>query len=207
MEKQKPNAGNSTNPVSQKQGVNSPVNPKQDDIKAVRGKAYESLCGKDGAFSSMYALNPMITGDVVNALLDFFIVNSDEPHPIDILKNEPSKTIWSCFFQAYKQPGKATDSNTKNPSQSFRNMLSSFPAKAKQVMIALEEAGLKNNWIIPKSSKKVSFSPEDEKEINSLLQKAGVLNPSMDLKDKYKIYKALGGKLTSRLVKHQLKQQ
>ena len=200
-------AGNSTNPVSQKQDVNSPVNPKQDDIKAIRGKAYESLCGKDGAFSSMFALNPMITCDVVNALLDFFIVNSDEPHPIDILKNEPSKTIWLSFFRAYLIPGKATDSNSRNPQQSFRNMLSSFPAKAKQVMIALDTCGLPNNWIIPKSSKKVSFSPEDEKEINSLLQKAGVLNPSMDLKDKYKIYKALGGKLTSRLVKHQLKQQ
>ena len=195
----KPNAGNSTTPAS--------VDPKQDDIKAIRGKAYESLCGKDGAFSSMFALNPLITGDVVNALLDFFIVNSDEPHPIDILKNEPSKTIWQSFFRAYQERSKATDSNSRNPQQSFRNMLSSFPAKAKQVMIALDTCGLPNNWIIPKSSKKVSFSPEDEKEINSLLQKAGVLNPSMDLKDKYKIYKALGGKLTSRLVKHQLKQQ
>ena len=196
-------AGNSTNPVSQKQGVTPQVtvNPKQDDTKAVRGKAYESLCGKDGAFSSMYALNPMITGDVVNALLDFFLVNSDEPHPIELLVKEPSKTIWSAFFQAYKQPGKATDSNSRNPQQSFRNMLSSFPAKAKQVMIALDEAGLPNCWVIPKASKKVTFSQEDEKEINSLLQKAGVLNPSMDLKDKYKIYKALGGRLSSRAKK------
>ena len=160
------------------------------DHKAIRGKAYEALLAKDGAFSSMYALNPMITGDVVNALLDFFLVNSDEPHPIDILKNEPSKTIWSAFFRAYQEPSKATDSNSKNPQQSFRNMLSSFPAKSKAVMLALDEAGLPNNWIIPKSSKKVSFSQEDEKEINSLLQKAGVLNPSMDLKDKYKIYKS-----------------
>ena len=193
-------AGNSTNPVSQKQGVTPQVtvNPKQDDTKAVRGKAYESLCGKDGAFSSMYALNPMITGDVVNALLDFFIVNSDEPNLIDILKNEPSKIIWQSFFRAYQERSKATDSNSRNPQQSFRNMLSSFPAKAKQVMIALDTCGLPNNWIIPKNNKKVSFSSEDEKEINSLLQKAGVLNPSMDLKDKYKIYKALGGKLTSR---------
>ena len=199
--KQKPNAGNntSTNPASQEQDVNSP-NPAsmQDTINSIRGKAYEALCGTDGAFSSMFALNPMITGDVVNALLDFFMVNSDEPHPIEILAEEPSKTIWSAFFRAYQERGKATDSNTKNPSQSFRNMLSSFPAKAKQVMIALDEAGLKNNWIIPKSSKKVSFSPEDEKEINSLLQKAGVLNPSMELKDRFRIYKALGGKLTSR---------
>ena len=202
-------AGNSTNPVSQKQGVTSQVtvNPKQDDIKAIRGKAYEALLTKDGAFSSMYALNPMITGDVVNALLDFFIVNSDEPHPIEILGKEPSKTIWQSFFRAYQEPGQATDSNTKNPSQSFRNMLSSFPAKAKAVMVALNEAGLPTNWIMPKNSKRISFSQEDEKEINSLLQKAGVLNPSMDLKDKYKIYKALGGKLTSRLVKQQLKQQ
>ena len=188
---QKPNAGGntSTNPAS------------------IRGKAYEALLGKDGAFSSMHALNPSITANLANSLLDFFITHADEPHPIELLEKTPLLNVWSCFFQAYKQPGKATDSNTKNPSQSFRNMLSSFPAKAKQVMIALEEAGSKNKWIIPKNNKKVSFSPEDEKEINSLLQKAGVLNPSMDLKDKYKIYKALGGKLTSRLVKHQLKQQ
>ena len=196
-------AGNSTNPVSQKQGVTLQVtvNPKQDDIKAIRGKAYESLCGKDGAFSSMYALNPMITGDVVNALLDFFLVNSDEPHPIEILEKEPSKTIWSAFFQAYKQPGKATDSNSRNPQQSFRNMLSSFPAKAKQVMIALDTCGLPNNWVIPKNNKKVSFSPEDEKEINLLLQKSGILNPSMELRDRYKLFKALGGRLSSRAKK------
>ena len=181
----------------------APVNPKQDDIKAIRGKAYEALLAKDGAFSSMYALHPMITGDVVNALLDFFLVNSDEPHPIEILEKEPSKTIWSAFFQAYKQPGKATDSNTKNPSQSFRNMLSSFPAKAKQVMIALDEAGLKNNWIIPKNNKKVSFSPEDEKEINHLLANMGVFNSSMELKDRYRVFKALGGRLSSRLQKKQ----
>ena len=191
-------AGNSTNPVSQKQDVNSPVNPKQDDTKAVRGKAYESLCGKDGAFSSMYALNPMITGDVVNALLDFFIVNSDEPHPIDILKNEPSKTIWQSFFRAYQERSKATDSNSRNPQQSFRNMLSSFPAKAKQVMIALDTCGLPNNWIIPKNSKKQSLSEADIKEIDSLLAKTGVLNPSMDIASRYKVFKALGGKLTSR---------
>ena len=196
-------AGNSTNPVSQKQGVTSQVtvNPKQDDIKAIRGKAYESLCGKDGAFSSMYALNPMITGDVVNALLDFFIVNSDEPHPIDILKNEPSKAVWQSFFRAYQEPSKATDSNSRNPQQSFRNMLSSFPAKAKQVMIALDTCGLPNNWIIPKSSKKVSFSPEDEKEINNLLVKMGVFNSSMELRDRYRIFKALGGRLSSRAKK------
>ena len=182
---QKPNAGGntSTNPAS------------------IRGKAYEALLGKDGAFSSMHALNPMITGDVVNALIDFFLVNSDEPHPIEILEKEPSKTIWSCFFQAYKQPGKATDSNTKNPSQSFRNMLSSFPAKAKQVMITLDTCGLPNNWIIPKSSKKVSFSPEDEKEINNLLVKMGVFNSSMELRDRYRIFKALGGRLSSRAKK------
>lgn len=174
-----------------------PVNPKQDDIKAIRGKAYEALLAKDGAFSSMYALNPMITGDVVNALLDFFIVNSEESNPIDILKNEPSKTIWQSFFRAYQEPGKATDSNTKNPSQSFRNMLSSFPAKAKAVMLALDTCGLPNNWIIPKSSKKISFSEADIKEIDSLLAKTGVLNPSMDIASRYKVFKALGGRLSS----------
>ena len=167
-------------------------------INSIRGKAYESLCGTDGAFSCMFALNPMITGDVVNALLDFFIVNSDEPHPIEIMKNEPSKTIWQSFFRAYQEPSQATDSNSRNPRQSFRNMLASFPSKIKYVMLALDEAGLKNNWIIPQNHKKVSFSPEDEKEINSLLQKAGVFNPSMELKDRFKVFKALGGRLSSR---------
>jgi len=180
-----------------------PASMQDKTINSIRGKAYASLCGKDGAFSSMFALNPMITADVVNALLDFFLVNSDETHPLEIMEKEPSGAIWSAFFQAYKQPGKATDSNSRNPQQSFRNMLACFPAKAKQVMIALDDAGLKNNWIIPKSSKKVSFSPEDEKEINSLLQKAGVLNPSMELKDRFRIFKALGGRLSSRVKKQQ----
>ena len=197
---QKHSAGNSTTPVSQKQGVTPQVtvNPKQDDIKAIRGKAYESLCGKDGAFSSMYALNPMITGDVVNALLDFFIVNPEEAYPIDILKNEPSKTIWSAFFQTYNVKIEGSETNKKNPQQSYRNMLATFPSKIKYVMLALDEAGLKNNWIIPKNNKKVSFSPEDEKEINYLLANMGVFNTSMELKDRYKVFKALGGKLTSR---------
>ena len=193
---QKPNAGGNTSTTpAQEQGVNTP-NP-----ASIRGKAYEALLAKDGAFSSMYALNPMITGDIVNALLDFFIVNSDEPHPIDILKNEPSKAVWQSFFRAYQEPSKATDSNSRNPQQSFRNMLSSFPAKAKQVMIALDTCGLPNNWIIPKSSKKVSFSPEDEKEINNLLVKIGVFNSSMELRDRYRIFKALGGRLSSRAKK------
>jgi hypothetical protein len=182
---QKPNAGGntSTNPAS------------------IRGKAYEALLGKDGAFSSMHALNPSITANLANSLLDFFITHADEPHPIELLEKTPLLNVWECFFQAYKQPGKATDSNTKNPSQSFRNMLSSFPAKAKQVMIALDEAGLPNNWIIPKASKKVTFSQEDEKEINLLLQKSGILNPSMELRDRYKLFKALGGRLSSRAKK------
>lgn len=196
-------AGNSTTPASQQQDVNTPNPASMQDktINSIRGKAYGSLCGKDGAFSSMYALNPMITGDVVNALLDFFIVNSEDPNPIDILKNEPSKTIWQSFFRAYQEPSKATDSNSKNPQQSFRNMLSSFPAKSKAVMLALDEAGLKNNWIIPKNNKKVSFSPEDEKEINYLLANMGVFNSSMELKDRYRVFKALGGRLSSRAKK------
>ena len=197
-------AGNSTTPASQQQDVNSPVDPatmQDKTINSIRGKAYESLCGKDGAFSSMFALNPMITGDVVNALLDFFIVNSEEAHPIDILKNEPSKAVWQSFFRAYQEPSKATDSNSRNPQQSFRNMLSSFPAKAKQVMIALDTCGLPNNWIIPKNNKKVSFSPEDEKEINYLLANMGVFNSSMELRDRYRIFKALGGRLSSRAKK------
>ena len=77
-------------------------------------------------------------------------------------------------------------------------MLSSFPAKSKAVMLALDEAGLKNNWIIPKNSKKQSLSEADIKEIDSLLAKTGVLNPSMDIASRYKVFKALGGKLTSR---------
>ena len=187
--------GVNPNPINKDKGTASQVtvNPKQ--------KAYEALLSKNGAFYAMYCLNSTITVDVLNSLLDFFITNSEEVNPIAILEKEPSKTIWSAFFQAYKQPGKATDSNTKNPSQSFRNMLSSFPAKSKAVMLALDEAGLKNNWIIPKNNKKVSFSPEDEKEINDLLVKMGVFNSSMELRDRYRVFKALGGRLSSRAKK------
>jgi len=69
MEKQKPSAVTSTNPA-QKQGVNTP-NP-----ASIRGKAYEALLA--GAFSSMHALNPSITANLANSLLDFFITRADE---------------------------------------------------------------------------------------------------------------------------------
>ena len=91
--------------------------------------------------------------------------------------------------------------NTANATQSFRNMLSTFPAKAKQVMIALDEAGLKNLWVIRKNSKKQSLSEADEKEINSLLANMGVFNSSMDIASRYKVFKALGGRLSSRKAK------
>jgi len=200
-QKQKPNASSntSTTPASQQQGVNSP-NPAsmQDTINSIRGKAFEALLAKDGAFSSMFALNPIITSDVVQCLLDFCIVNSDEANPIDIMKNEPSRTVWNAFFQTYNVKIEGSETNKKNPQQSYRNMLASFPSKIKYVMLALDECGLKNSWIIPKNSKKQSLSEEDEKEINSLLQKAGVFNPSMELKDRFKVFKALGGRLSSR---------
>jgi len=190
--KQKPNAGGNTSstPASQQQVVNSPVDPKQ-----IRGRAFEALCGTDGAFSCMFALNPMITGDLVQSLLDFFIVNCDEPNPIDILKNEPSKTIWSAFFESYESKAQKSDTNTKNPSQSFRNMLACFPAKAKQVMIALDEAGLKNCWTLQKSNKQPDLNEEQIKFIDKFLQAQGVYNSSMDLSSRYKIFKALRGKL------------
>jgi len=149
----------------------------------------------------MFALNPMITGDVVNSILDFFMVNSDEANPIDILKNEPSICLWNAFFQTYNVKIEASETNKKNPQQSYRNMLATFPSKLKYVMLALDECGLPNSWIIPKNSKKQSLSEEDEKEINSLLQKTGILNPSMDIASRYKVFKALGGRLSSRKAK------
>jgi len=206
MEKQKPNAGNntSTNPVSQKQGVNTPNPATMQDVKT---KALTILINKDGAFNSMHNLNKDITTSVILAIMDFLIDHNQEANPVTSLKDNPLLEVWNAFFQTYNVKIEGSETNKKNPQQSYRNMLSTFPSKIKYVMLALDEAGLPNCWVIPKASKKVTFSQEDEKEINSLLQKAGVLNPSMDLKDKYKIYKALGGKLTSRLVKHQLKQQ
>jgi len=199
-----------SNPTAAGQAIDHPTATGQDPatmqdktINSIRGKAFESLCGKDGAFSSMFALNPMLTSDVVQCLLDFCIVNSDEAHPIDIMKNEPSIQIWNAFFQTYNVKIEGSETNKKNPQQSYRNMLATFPSKIKYVMLALDECGLKNNWIVPTSRKKVSFSQEDEKEINALLQKAGVFNSSMELKDRYKVFKALGGRLSSRAKKQQ----
>ena len=200
QKQKKASAGNNTsiNPASQEQGTASVADPatmQDKTINSIRGKAYEALCGKDGAFSSMFALNPMITGDVVQCLLDFFIVNSDEPHPIDILKNEPSKTIWQSFFDSYNGTTTRSSTNTANATQSFRNMLSTFPSKAKQVMIALDEAGLKNCWTLQKSNKQPDLNEEQIKFIDKFLQAQGVYNSSMDLSSRYKIFKALRGKL------------
>ena len=172
-----------------------------DQFSEISDNVFNELVKENSPFFSMRALNRKITDEVLIALIEELILLRDEANPIAVLSSIPIPIVWQSFFRSYDGSTTKSLTNTANASQSFRNMLACFPAKIKQVMLALDEAGLPNNWIIPKSSKKVSFSPEDEKEINSLLQKAGVLNPSMDLKDKYKIYKALGGKLTSRAKK------
>ena len=178
-----------------------------DQFSEISDKVFNELVKEGSPFFAMRALNRKITDEVLIALIEELILLRNEANPIDCIRDNPLKKVWSGFFESYNGTTTKSLTNTANASQSFRNMLACFPAKSKAVMLALDEAGLENNWIIPKNNKKVSFSPEDEKEINLLLQKSGILNPSMELKDRYKVFKALGGKLTSRLVKHQLKQQ
>ena len=167
-------------------------------MQDVKTNALTILINKDGAFNSMYNLNKDITTTVILAIMDFLIDHNQEANPVTSLKDNPLLEVWNAFFQTYNVKIESSETNKKNPQQSYRNMLATFPSKIKYVMLALDECGLKNSWIIPKNSKKQSLSEADIKEVDALLQKTGILNPSMDIASRYKVFKALGGKLTSR---------
>ena len=172
-----------------------------DKFLMISDKTFHALVKEGNPFFAMRQLNASITNKLLGSLIDELILLRDEANPIAILSSTPLLIVWQSFFDSYNGTTTKSLTNTANASQSFRNMLACFPAKIKQVMIALDEAGLPNNWIIPKNSKKQSLSEADIKEIDSLLAKTGVLNPSMDIASRYKVFKALGGRLSSRAKK------
>ena len=171
----------------------NPVNPAQ--FTEIQGKTFRALVDVNGSFYSMYKLNEEITQKVVNALITELIILSNNPNPITALKTKPLQAVWGAFFESYECKAQKTDTNTKNPSQSFRNMLACFPSKLKDIMRELNTQGLPNCWTLSKSNKQPELNDEQIKFIDKFLQSQGVYNASMDLSSRFKIFKTLRGKL------------
>ena len=157
-------------------------------------KTFHALVKDGKPFYAMRALNRKITDKVLIALIEELILLRDEANPVVVLKTIPLQAVWSAFFESYDGTTTKSLTNSANATQSFRNMLACFPAKIKQVMKELNEQGLKNCWSIGQSSKKPLLEEWQVAQLDAFLQKAGVLNPSMDLASKYKVFKALKGK-------------
>ncbi len=159
----------------------------------ISDKTFHALVKEKGAFFSMRALNRKITDKVLIALIDELILLRNNDNPIAILSSTPLLVVWQSFFASYDGTTSKSLTNTANASQSFRNMLACFPAKIKQVMKELNEQGLQNCWAIG-STKKPLLEPWQVAQLDAFLREKGVLNPSMDLASKYKVFKALKGK-------------
>ena len=159
----------------------------------ISDNTFHALVKEKGAFFSMRALNRKITDKVLIALIDELILLRDEANPIDCIRDNPIKKVWSGFFESYDGTTTKSLTNTANASQSFRNMLACFPAKIKSIMKELVNQGLVTQWSIG-SSKKPLLEPWQVAQLDAFLQEKGVLNPSMDLPSKYKVFKALKGK-------------
>ena len=165
-----------------------------DQFSEISDNVFNELVKDGKPFYAMRALNRKITDKVLIALIEELILLRDEANPITVLKTIPLQAVWSAFFESYDGTTTKSLTNSANATQSFRNMLACFPAKIKQVMKELNEQGLKNCWSIGQSSKKPLLEEWQVAQLDAFLQKAGVLNPSMDLASKYKVFKALKGK-------------
>ena len=165
-----------------------------DQFSEISDNVFNELVKDGKPFFAMRALNRKITDKVLIALIEELILLRDEANPVVVLKTIPLQAVWSAFFESYDGTTTKSLTNSANATQSFRNMLACFPAKIKQVMKELNEQGLKNCWSIGQSSKKPLLEEWQVAQLDAFLQKAGVLNPSMDLASKYKVFKALKGK-------------
>ena len=167
-----------------------------DQFFEISDKVFNELVKEKGAFFSMRALNRQITDKVLISLIEELVLLRNNDNPIAILSSTPILIVWQSFFDSYNGTTTRSLTNTANASQSFRNMLACFPAKIKQVMKELNEQGLPNCWSIGQSSKKPLLEPWQVAQVNDFLVKEGVYNASMDLANKFKVFKALKGKFT-----------
>ena len=165
-----------------------------DQFQMISCNTFNELVKEKGAFFSMRALNRQITDKVLIALIEELILLRDEVNPIAVLKTIPLQAVWSAFFDSYDGTTTKSLTNSANATQSFRNMLACFPAKIKSIMKELNEQGLPNCWSIGNQSKKPLLEPWQVAQLDAFLQEKGVLNPSMDLANKFKVFKALKGK-------------
>ena len=164
-----------------------------DKFLMISDKTFHALVKEGNPFFAMRQLNASITNKLLGSLIEELILLRNDENPIAILSSTPLLIVWQSFFDSYNGTTTKSLTNTANASQSFRNMLACFPAKIKSIMKELNEQGLKNCWTL-QSSKKPLLEPWQVAQLDAFLQEKGVLNPSMDLASKFKVFKALKGK-------------
>ena len=213
----------STNPTSQEQGTASVADPatmqdktikiseipaflgnqkeqefikrqkELDQFQVISANTFHALTKEGNPFFSMRALNSQITDKVLTALIEELILLRNFDNPIAFLSSTPILIVWQSFFDSYNGTTTRSLTNTANATQSFRNMLACFPAKIKQVMKELVNQGLVTQWQVT-STKKSLLEEWQVAQLDAFLQEKGVLNPSMEISMRYKVFKSLKGK-------------
>ena len=162
-------------------------------FQMISDNTFHALVKEGNPFYAMRQLNAAITNKILGSLIDELILLRDEANPIDCIRDNPLKKVWSGFFESYDGKTAKTLTNQANPSQSYRNMLATFPSKIKSIMKELVNQGLVTQWQVA-STKKSLLEEWQIDQVNDFLVKQGVYNASMDLANKYKVFKALKGK-------------
>jgi len=164
-----------------------------DKFLMISDKTFHALVKEGNPFYAMRQLNASITNKLLGSLIDELILLRNNDNPIAILSSTPLLVVWQSFFDSYNGTTTKSLTNTANASQSFRNMLACFPAKIKSIMKELVNQGLVTQWQVT-STKKSSLEEWQVAQLDDFLVKMGVYNASMDLANKYKVFKALKGK-------------
>jgi hypothetical protein len=165
-----------------------------DKFLMLSDNTFDALVKEGKPFFALRQLNAAITNKLLGSLIDELILLRNNPDPITALKTKPLQAVWSAFFESYDGTTTKSLTNSANATQSFRNMLACFPSKIKSIMKELNEQGLQNSWSISQSSKKPLLEQWQVAQLDAFLQEKGVLNPSMDLSSRYKVFKSLKGK-------------
>lgn len=161
-------------------------------FQMISDNTFHALIKEGNPFFAMHQLNASITNKVLGSLVDELILLRGETNPIDCIRDNPLKKVWSGFFDSYAGTTTKSLTNTANASQSFRNMLACFPSKIKSIMKELVNQGLVTQWQV--IAQKSLLEEWQVAQIDAFLQEKGVLNPSMEISMRYKVFKSLKGK-------------
>ena len=155
-------------------------------FQMISANTFHALVKEGNPFYAMRQLNASITNKILGSLIDELILLRDEANPITVLKTKPLQAVWSAFFESYDGKTAKTLTNQANPSQSYRNMLATFPSKIKSIMKELVNQGLVTQWQVT-STKKSLLEEWQVAQLDAFLQEKGVLNPSMEISMRYSL--------------------